>query len=77
MSTQDLLHYADDENAAKFADEFHSLVMDRAADLLHGKRIELAGSMFGEDDDDDEEEVEMEDEDDEEFDEDEETEDEE
>ena len=76
MSTQDLLHYADDENAAKFADEFHSLVMDRAADLLHGKRIELAGSMFGEDDDD-EEEVEMEDEDDEEFDEDEETEDEE
>lgn len=56
-TTTDLLGLAIDKNPVDFADQFNQIMMQKAADALEAKKVELAQSIYGEapemDDDDD------------------------
>lgn len=57
-TTTDLLGLAIDKSPVDFADQFNQIMMAKAADAVEAKRIELAQSLYN-DDDGDEDEVDL------------------
>lgn len=51
-TTTDLLGLAIDKNPVDFADTFNQIMMQKAHDALENKRVELAQSIYGEQDSD-------------------------
>ena len=49
-NTTDLLGLAIDKNPVDFADQFNQIMMAKAADAVEAKRIELAQSLYNDDD---------------------------
>lgn len=54
-NTTDLLGLAIDKNPVDFADQFNQIMMAKAADAVEAKRIELAQSLYNDDDGDEDE----------------------
>ena len=48
-TTTDLLGLAIDKNPVDFADRFNQIMMQKAADAIDNKRVELAQSMYADD----------------------------
>jgi len=43
---KDMIHHAVDEKPLDFQDKFNSMLVDRIADAINNKKIEVAQSMF-------------------------------
>ncbi len=54
-NTTDLLGLAIDKNPVDFADQFNQIMMAKAADAVEAKRIELAQSLYNDEDGDEDE----------------------
>ncbi len=48
-TTTDLLGLAIDKNPVDFADQFNQIIMQKAADAVEAKKVELAQSLYGAD----------------------------
>ena len=48
-TTTDLLGLAIDKNPVDFADQFNQIMMQKAADAIENKRVELAQSLYADD----------------------------